>query len=337
MRLCRRAGPCSVWHSPRIVSHMFQNVHSTVKRIRWWSLNSSVFLRRRNRLEKAIAMIEHIQNMQQYYECVAARARLPPLPSPPPAIFIDCKSVSIPFHSFSFRACSELNPAHILSFSLTHPLEASSFPDSGQFHVSCHHYILSNDKLCINQLSKFWLYTDREKKKTNERGKKSFFSLCLRHVNCVRTFGYMYLLHMAATSTFSVAIVTMQTSVVYTYAADADVSPHIHRIRSFREYFFVAVVFYLGAFISHANKRQSHSSEQRTATATAKSSKRESNVNAFFVRLLRLSIIIIIIKKYSHSQDKHYLSTCQCEEHSEEEKFEISARFFLQLQENSFK
>lgn len=36
---------------------------------------------------------------------------------------------------------------------------------------------------------------------------------------------------------------------------------------------------------------------------------------------------MIIIKKYSHSQDKHYLSTCQCEEHNEEEKFEISVRY----------
>lgn len=73
----------------------------------------------------------------------------------------------------------------------THP-RSFKFSDSEQFHVSCHHYILSNDKLCINQLSKFWLYADREKKANKrtahtreEEEKKSVFSpVRLRHVNC---------------------------------------------------------------------------------------------------------------------------------------------------------
>lgn len=235
------------------------------------------------------------------------------MPSAPRAIFIDCKSVSILFHSFSFEACSALSSAQLSPHTHTDS-EAHTwslkFPDSKQFHVSCHHYILSNDKLCINQLSKFWLYADREKtsERANDRASEpkkciAFFPFRLRHVNCVRAHSNMYSLHMVVIPTISVAIVTMQTSMDYTYAAAAPAAPaalatvfcispalsfsheHTHTgLDHFAGIFSAFISAHKCAFISHANKRQSHSTEQRTTTTTtAKSSKRESNVNTFFV------------------------------------------------------
>lgn len=158
------------------------------------------------------------------------------MPSSPRAIFIDCKSVSILFHSFSFGACSAFSSAQLSPHTHTQAHRwahtwSLKFPDSKQFHVSCHHYILSNDKLCINQLSKFWLYADRVREKTSQRTSEPkkvyrFFLFRLRHVElCMRAHSNMYSLHMVAVPTISAAIVTMQTSMDYTYAAAAPAAP----------------------------------------------------------------------------------------------------------------
>lgn len=88
------------------------------------------------------------------------------------------------------------------------------------------------------------------------------------------------------------------------------------------------------AFISHANKRQSHSTEQQTTTTTttgeaSKSSKRESNANAFFVFTI-FSQLLDNNNNKTHSRTLKINTICQpvnVKNTTKRKKFEISARY----------